>query len=67
MEGGTVGIIQPVAGVKGQKFHFGAVGKIRRFVNHEPSGFDRSREHLMSRAYDANSCTRSKRLLSSIS
>jgi hypothetical protein len=36
MEGGTVGIIQPVAGVKRQKFHFGALGKIRRFANNEP-------------------------------
>jgi hypothetical protein len=42
MEGGTVGVIQPVAGVERQEFHFSAVGQIRRFVNNEPSGFDRS-------------------------
>ena len=42
MQGGTVGVIQPVARVKRQEFHFSAVGEIRRFVENEPSGFDRS-------------------------
>jgi hypothetical protein len=32
MEGGTVGIIQPVTGVKWQEFHFSADGQVRRFV-----------------------------------
>ena len=44
MEGGTVGVIQPVAGVKRKEFHFGAVWKTRRFVKNEPPGFDRSFE-----------------------
>jgi hypothetical protein len=42
MKGGTVRVIQPVAGVKRQEFHFSAVRQIRRFVDNEPSGFDRS-------------------------
>lgn len=42
MQGGTVGVIQPVARVKRQEFHFSAVGKICRFVENEPSGFDHS-------------------------
>lgn len=42
MEGGTVGVIQPVAGVKRKELHFSAVRKTRRFVHNEPPGFDRS-------------------------
>jgi len=42
MEGGTVDVIQPVAGVKGQEFHFGAIRKTGRFVKDESSCFDRS-------------------------
>jgi hypothetical protein len=41
MQGGTVSVVQPVTRVKRQEFHFGAVGKIRRFVENEPPGFDR--------------------------
>jgi len=42
MEGGTVCVIQPVAGVKRQELHFSAVWQIRRFVDNEPSSLDRS-------------------------
>jgi len=42
MEGGTVGVIQPVAGVKRQEFHFGAIRETGRFVKDESSCFDRS-------------------------
>ena len=42
MQGGTVVIIQPVARVERQEFHFSAVREVRRFVENEPSGFDRS-------------------------
>jgi len=42
MEGGTGGVIEPVAGVKRQEFHFSPVGQIGRFVNNEPPGSDRS-------------------------
>ncbi len=42
MESGSVGVIQPVAGVKWQEFHFGAFREICGFVNDEPSRFDLS-------------------------
>jgi hypothetical protein len=42
MQGGTVGVIQPIAWVKRKEFHLRAIRKIRRFVENEPSGFDPS-------------------------
>jgi hypothetical protein len=42
MQSGAVSVIQPVTWVKRQEFHFSAIRKIGRFVENEPSGFDRS-------------------------
>lgn len=42
MQGGTVGIVQPVARVKGQQLDFRAVGETRRLIDHEATRLDRS-------------------------
>jgi len=32
---GTLGVVEPIAGIKRQQFDFGALRQIRRFVEHQ--------------------------------
>ena len=40
MQSGTVGIIQPVAGIERKEFDFSTIRQIRGFVNDESARFD---------------------------